>query len=47
MVDLKSSKCFPQCMSYCVNEHESGIPPSLCNNVCTASCYSGRRDIGE
>ncbi len=46
-VDPKSSKCMPQCMSYCVNESESGIPAHLCAGVCTASCYNGNHGGGK
>ena len=45
-VDPKSAKCMPQCMSYCMNENESGIPAHLCAGVCTASCYNGNHGNG-
>jgi hypothetical protein len=40
-------KCVAQCMEYCKNESESGIPFNLCDSVCSTMCYSARRDIGE
>ncbi|CAF3340187.1 unnamed protein product [Rotaria socialis] len=40
-------KCHAQCMEYCTNESESGIPLHLCDNACLTMCYSARRDVGE
>ncbi|CAF0836563.1 unnamed protein product [Rotaria sordida] len=40
-------KCIAQCMDYCTNESESGIPPDLCNNACITMCYSARYDANN